>query len=134
MQAAPLKLSIVAVVGLLAPLWWTWAVSQTAHAIYVASGSPERPTRTLLWSSIYAPSFVLGFLAGIVAAILSSDSPLKGWAAFFVSLVVSSLVIGFYLGEPMQYLGSLFRSFGNALFFAGSLLWPAIAHARKRAV
>lgn len=134
MYASRLKLSVVALVGFLAPLWWTWAGSQAAWVIYVAVGSPERPTKALLWGSVYAPSFLLGFAAGFVAAVLSSDSPLKGWGALFVSLVVSSLLIGFYLGEPVEYLGSLFGSLGNSLFFAGSLLWPGIGHVRKRAV
>jgi len=134
MGAAHVKLSIIALTGLLAPLWWTLAVNQAAHAIYLAIGSPERPTRALLWGSVYAPSFVLGVVAGVVATVLSTSRPLMGWLAFFVSLVVSSVALGLYFGEPMQYLATFYGSIGNGLFFVGSLLWPAIAYARKRAV
>jgi len=134
MNAARLKLTVAALIGFLAPLWWTLAVNQAAYAIYIAVGSPEPPTKALLWGSVYAPSFVLGFIAGVVAAVLSPSSPLKGWFAFFFALLASSLVLGFYFGEPIEYLGSLYGSVGNGLFFAGSILWPAIAHVRRRAV
>ena len=109
-------------------------MNQAAYAIHVAMGDPERPTKAMLWGSVYAPSFLLGLVAGVVAAVLSPGSPIKGWVAFFASLVVSSVLIGAYLGEPIAYLGTLFGSTGNALFFVGSLLWPVIAHVRKRAV
>src|SRR6266436_1779168 len=131
MNSARLKLSIVALVGFLAPLWWTLAVNQAAYAIYVAIGSPEPATRALLWGSVYVPSFLLGFVAGVVATVLSSGSPLKGWVVFFFALGISSFALGLYFGRPMEYLASFYGSVGNALFFGGSLLWPGIAHARK---
>jgi hypothetical protein len=134
MHTAWLKLSAAALLGLLAPLWWTLAVNQAAYAIYVMIGSPEKPTKSLLWGSVYAPSFILGVAAGVVATLLSARSPLKGWAAFFLSLMVSSLALGIYFDEPVEYLRTFYKSVGNSLFFAGSLLWPAIAHARRRAV
>jgi hypothetical protein len=134
MDPRRLKLGVVALVGFLAPLWWTWAVNQAAYAIHVAFGDPERPTKAMLWGSVYTPSFLLGLIGGVVAAVLSPSSPMKGWVAFFASLVVSGVLIGAYLGEPIEYLGALFGSIGNGLFFVGSLLWPVIAHVRKRAV
>ena len=134
MNAARLKLTAAALLGFLAPLWWTLAVNQAAQAIYVAVESPDRPTRALLWGSVYAPSLVLGVIAGVVASVLSPSGPLKGWLAFFLALLASSLCLGFYFGEPIEYLGSLYGSVGNGLFFAGSFLWPAIAHVRRRAV
>src|SRR5882762_9706350 len=99
MNAARLELTVAALIGFLAPLWWTLAVNQAAYAIYIAVGSPEPPTKALLWGSVYAPSFVLGFIAGVVAAVLSPSSPLKGRFAFFFALLASSLVLGFYFGE-----------------------------------
>jgi uncharacterized membrane protein YeaQ/YmgE (transglycosylase-associated protein family) len=134
MNSRRLKLGVAGLVGFLAPLWWTWVVNQAAYAIHVAIGNPDRPTKAMLWGSVYAPSFLLGLIAGVVAAVLSPGSPMKGWVAFFAGLVVSGALIGAYLGEPIAYLEALFVSTGNALFFVGSLLWPVIAHVRKRAV
>ena len=134
MHAARLKLSTAALLGLLAPVWWTLAVNQAGYAIYVAMGSPDRPTKLLLWASVYAPSFLLGLAAGVVAAVLSPSSPLKGWLAFFLALGVSLVGLGIYFDEPLEYLASSYGSVGNSLFFGGSLLWPAIAHVRSRAV
>jgi len=88
----------------------------------------------LLWGSVYAPSLVLGFVAGAIVAVLSAAAPLRGWLAFFGSLVVGSLLLGTFFGAPVEYLGSLFGSPGNWFFLAGSTLWPGIAHVRKSAV
>ncbi len=134
-ESAQLKLGIVGVLGLLAPVWWTWGVSQLAHGIYLASGSPERPTRLLMWTSIYAPSLVLGLAAGFVASSLSRASPMKGWLTFIGSLVIGTLALAILLGAgPLEYLESIYAPGGNWFFFGGSVIWPVIAHARKRAV
>jgi hypothetical protein len=128
-----LKLGVLGVVGMLAPLWWTWAVSQLTYAVYVASGSPKHASQALLWTSIYAPAFVLGLLTGAVVAVLGAPTPLKGWFTFFGSLVLGSIVLGIYFGEPAEYLAALFSSPGSWFFFVGSVLWPAVAYARTRA-
>lgn len=133
-MAPQLKLGIIGVVGLLAPMWWTWTISQATYAIYVASGSPERPTRTLLWASVYAPSLILGIAAGVAVGVLSATTPLKGWLIFIGALVVGSVLLGTLVGSPAEHLSSVFASVGNWLFLIGSMLWPLLAHARKRAV
>jgi len=132
-KSAPIKLGAVAVFGLLAPLWWTWAASQLTYAVYLASGSPQRPTQSLLWASIYAPAFILGLFTGAIVAILGTPTPLKGWLAFFGSLVFGSIALGIYFGAPAENLAATFSSPGNWLFFAGSLLWPVVAYVRRRA-
>jgi hypothetical protein len=134
MEPARLKLGVVGIVGLLAPLWWTWAVSQLTYLIYVASGSPKRPTQSLLWASVYAPAFILGLVTGVVVALLSVAAPLKGWLVFFASLVLGAIVLGTFFGALAEYMTALFSSPGNWFFFAGSILWPGVAHVRKRAV
>ena len=134
MEPARLKLGVLAIVGLLAPLWWTWAVSQLTYAVYVASGSPKRPTQSLVWTSIYAPAFILGLLTGVMVAILGAPAPLKGWLTFFGSLVLGAILLGTYFGAPAEYLAALFSSPGSWFFFAGSVLWPGVAYVRKRAV
>ena len=134
MNGARLKLTVAVLLGLSAPLWWTWLVGQATHAMYVAAGSPEQATRGLLWGSVYMPSFILGVLAGVLASVLSPSSPLTGWVAFFLALLLSTLGLGLYLGEPITQLRSLYGSVGNILFIAGSLVWPTFAQVRKRAV
>ena len=134
METGRLKLGVIAVVGLLAPLWWTWAVSQLTYAIYLASGSPKRPTQFLLWASIYAPAFILGLVTGAIVGILSAAAPLKGWLVFFGSLVLGAIALGAFFGAPAEYLAALFSSPGNWFFFVGSMLWPGVAYVRKRAV
>jgi hypothetical protein len=135
MESARLKLGIVAVLGLLAPVWWTWGVSQLAHGVYLASGSPERPTRLLMWTSVYVPSLVLGLAAGFVASSLSRASAMKGWLIFIGSLAIGTVALAVLLGAgPLEYLESIYAPVGNWFFFGGSLLWPVIAQVRKRAV
>jgi len=133
MERAPLKLGVLGVVGLLAPLWWTWAVSQLTYAVYAATGSPKQASRSLLWTSIYAPAFILGLLTGAVVALLGAPNPLKGWFTFFGSLVLGSIVLAIYFGEPAEYFAALFGSPGNWFFFVGSVLWPGAAYVRRRA-
>ena len=132
-NSAPIKLGVIAVAGLLAPLWWTWAATQLTYAVYLASGSPQRPTQSLLWASIYAPAFILGLLAGAIVAILSAPAPLRGWLAFFGSLVLGTIALGIYFGAPVEHFAATFSSPGNWFFLVGTLLWPGVAYARRRA-
>jgi hypothetical protein len=134
MKPAQLKLSALSLLGFLAPLWWTWAVSQLAYAAYLAAGSPPRPTQFVLWASIYAPAFIVGLLTGAIVAFLGAPAPMKGWLVFFGSLVLSGVALALYWGEPVDYLAALFSSLGNWLFFVASVVLPAIAHVRRRAV
>jgi uncharacterized membrane protein YeaQ/YmgE (transglycosylase-associated protein family) len=126
------KLRLVVLLGLLAPIWWTWSVGQLTFAIYTASGSPLRPTLSLLWASVYAPSFVLGFVAGFAAAQLSQESPMKGWVIFCVSLLVGAAFQSVLTGAALwDCLAAFFGSYGNVFFWVGSLLWPAAASWRR---
>jgi len=108
-------------------------VSKLTYVIYVWNGSPERATGTLLWSSIYVPSLALGLVAGAIVALVLTEAPLKGWLAFFGSLVLSALAFGAVLGAPSQYISSMFESVGNWFFFIGSVILPVAAWGKKRA-
>ena len=108
-------------------------MSNLTYLIYVWSGAPERATRTLLWTSIYLPSFALGLIAGAVVTLLLTQAPLKGWLAFFGSLVLGALVLGAVLGTPTEYIGYSFESVGNWFFFIGSAILPVAVWGRKRA-
>ena len=134
MQTSQIKLGIVGVAGLLAPLWWTWSVSQLTYLIHVASGSAEQPSRALFVASVYGSSLVVGLAAGAIIAILAASVPLKGWLVFFGLLVVSSLALGIFFGALAEVLGSFFGSIGNWFFFSGSLLLPLVVQVRQRAV
>jgi hypothetical protein len=122
-------------IGLLAPVWWTWAASQLTYRIYLASGSPSRPSQGLLWWSIFAPALALGLLAGIVTTLLSRASPLKGWVIFGGSLLLGAAAAALLAGAtPWAYLMSFFSTYGNLAFWVGSLIWPVAAYVRGRAV
>jgi hypothetical protein len=117
--------------GLLAPLWWTWSVSQLSYGIYVASGSPSRPSLRLVWASVYAPSFVIGLVAGFATALLSKEFPLKAWVVFCGSLLVGAAVQSVLVGVALwDSLTAFFGSYENLFFWAGSLVWPIVLHAR----
>jgi len=128
------KLGAVSAVGLAAPLWWTWAVSQLSYAVYLASGSPERPSRAFFLASLYGSSFVIGLVAGVVITVLSAPIPMKGWLLFVGSVLVGSLAAGAFFGDPLGPVGSLVASPGTWCFFVGAALAPLIAYVRKRAV
>jgi hypothetical protein len=128
-------MGLLILLGLLAPLWWTWAASQLAFRIYVAVGSPSHPSPALLWGSVYAPALVLGFVAGLVTTLLAPALPLKGWLIFCGSLLLGAAVVGLLTGATAwASLASLFASYGNLLFWGGSIVWPLLSHVRARDV
>jgi hypothetical protein len=132
-KASRIRLGVVGILGLLAPLWWGWTVSQITYALYIASGSPERPTHGLMWGTIYAPQFAFGFLAGLIVTAIAADSPIRGWITFIGSVFIGSLAIAVVFGSPAKYLESLFSTFGHWFFFGGSAIWPLVARNRRRA-
>ncbi len=120
--------------GLLAPLWWTWAVSQVAYAAYVASGGLEKPILPVQWSTVYGPSLFLGIVVGAAVTALSAPSSVKGWVLFIGSVALATVAIGVVFHAPVEQLRATFVGSGNWLFFAGSALVPGIFHVRRRAV
>jgi hypothetical protein len=124
------KLLSSAVAGLLAPLWWTWSISQLSQLIYLASGAPS-PSMGLVWTSIYIPSFFLGLLTGAAVAGSSAPYALQGWLAFMSSLVLSSFIFDQAFSAPIEHFQTLFASIGNDLFFAGSLAIPGAIYIRN---
>jgi hypothetical protein len=128
------QLRLLALVGLLAPVWLNWSLGRLTYAIYVAKGAPSRPSLGLLWTSVYAPSLVLGLLAGVAASVLSKESPIKGWVIFSVSLLVGAAVQSVLTGVALlECLGAFLGSVGNLLFWVGTLLWPGIVLLRRHA-
>jgi hypothetical protein len=108
------KLRVVVLLGLLAPVWWTWSVSQLTYGI-----------------RLYALSFVIGLAAGFATALLSKEAPLKGWVIFCGSLLVGAAVQSVLTGVALWVcLAAFFGSYGNLFFWAGSLVWPIYLHAR----
>jgi hypothetical protein len=132
-QPAWLKLSIVAAGGLMAPLWWTWAVSQLTYLLHLATG-PERPSKAMFYAMVFGSSFAIGIAAGVLIAFLTRPNSMKGWIVFFAAMVLSSLSLGLFFGAPVEALGALFGFGGSWFFFGGSILGPAITEVRKRAV
>jgi hypothetical protein len=128
---SPTSLALLVAFGLSAPLWWTWIASQAAYRIYLAGGSPAHPSYALVWWSVFVPSLLLGLAAGIVATLLFRASPFRGWVIFCGSLLIGAVVEALFTRvSPWAYLASLISSFGNWIFWAGSLVWPATNHLR----
>jgi hypothetical protein len=129
------SLALLVAFGLSAPLWWTWIASQAAYRIYLVSGSPTHPSYALVWWSVFVPSLLLGLAAGIVATLLFRASPFKGWVIFCGSLLLGAVAEAVLTRvPPWAYLASFYSSFGNWIFWAGSLVWPVTNHLRQPAL
>jgi hypothetical protein len=127
------KLRIIVLLGLLATIWWPWCMSQMTYAIFVALASPARPSLELLWLSVYAPAFVLGFIAGLATSALSKEAPIKGWVVFCISLLVGAAFQSVLTGAAMSdCVMGYFGSIGNLFFWVGSLVCPVVAQLRRR--
>ena len=127
MGSARLRLAAVAVLGLSAPLWWTWVVSNLAYGLYLGSGSPERPGQAFRWFLMLFPSLVLGAIAGVVVALLLRSAPMKGWLVFVGCLLVGSAVSGLLAGSGLAV---LLTSPGSWAFLAGSIAVPLVVRLR----
>jgi hypothetical protein len=123
------RLALLVVFGLSASLWWTWIASQAAYRIYLAGGSPTHVSPALVWWSVFVPSLLFGIAAGLVVTLIFRASPLTGWMLFWGSLLVGAVAITQI--PPWTYLATMFSSFGNCMFFAGSLIWPVTSRLRK---
>jgi hypothetical protein len=126
------RLALLVALGLSGSLWWTWLVGQAGYRVYLVSGSPNHPSHALVWWSIFLPSLLLGLAAGIVVALLIRASPLKGWLLFWGMLLLGAVVLSRV--PPWSYPATMFSSVGNWIFLAGSLVWPATNHIRKRGI
>ena len=123
MANARVKIVLLAVFGLLAPLWWNTLVSKIIYGFYVLGGAPEHPSSLFGWSNLLLPSIALGLLAGVVVLLLSRAKPLVGWGVFFGFLVLGSVAYAIYLGS-VSPVTSVFDSFGNLSFLVASALVP----------
>ena len=122
-----MKLAAVAVLGLSAPFWWTWAVSNLAYGLYLASGSPARPGEAFRWFLMLFPSLILGAVVGVVLALLLRSTPMKGWLVFVACLLVGSAVTGLIFGGGLV---ALVTSPGTWAFLAGSIVVPLVVRLR----
>ena len=131
MRRHRIRLAVLAAAGFTAPVWWSWAASQLTYAIFHLSGAPDHPTRSLVWTSIYAPAIALGIATGVVVVVVLSEAPLRGWVFFICGLLVSSVLMGVANETLLGYLATMVSSVGNLLFLAGTALAPAIAQGRN---
>ncbi|MBM4207025.1 MAG: hypothetical protein FJ190_03045 [Gammaproteobacteria bacterium] len=120
------KLFTILVFGFSAPIWWTWAVSKLIYATYIMSGSPDRPTVTHLWGTVYTPSFLFGIVVGFVIARLSSPKPVKGWVLFISALAFAEVLINIVSAISIEELRLTLISTGNLFFFIGTALVPGV--------
>jgi len=125
MKASLLRLGIVGVLGLLAPVWWTWAVGKLIYGLYVLGGSPERPSPFFASAVILIPSFLVGLIGGGIAAALVLNTPFRGWVVFAVSAILGT-IISLFAVASLEALPELLKSTGTWSFAAGTLAVPAI--------
>lgn len=119
-----LKTSIVIGMGLLAPLWWTWSISNLIYAFYVAAGGPTNPHPAFMHASLFLPSLLLGLAIGLLVASLSPNHPIGSWLLFWVALLASTVVLDFVFNESALAIIELFRSPSNFSFLIASILLP----------
>lgn len=127
-----IRIITIAVTGLLAPLWWTWAVSNLIYGFFLLGGSPEHPSNIFAWSSILLPSFLLGLVTGAILLLLCPTFLLRGWVLFWPALLVTTIIFGLVNEIPSVGVSQLFGSSGNIAFLLASLLVPLSFSLRSR--
>lgn len=132
MNVTHTRIASIAIIGALAPLWWTWAVSNLIYGFFVLGGSPEHPSTTFARASILLPSLLLGLCVGFVLSLLARGFLLQGWLLFLVALLVGALAFGWVSGVGYTVLWQLFSSAGNLTFLLSTLLIPLVAFMRAR--
>lgn len=128
MSTTLLRNLAIFLLGLSAPLWWTFTVSYMINGVFQLASSTERPTTFFMWLSILVPSVMLGLVTGYVIARLSADSFLKGWGLFFATLLLSSSIAGGSIVSTLQ----LFRSPGDIAFLLATAAFPLFMVQQKR--
>ena len=121
----------IVLIGLFAPFWWTWAANNLTYAMFLAAGSPTRPSSTFAHASIILPSIALGLLVGAVVTSLAIRKPLLGWLVFWLSTIVGITLYGVALHSSPTWVIELFKSNGNVSFIAASAVIPAFIALRR---
>jgi hypothetical protein len=119
------QLLIVALLGLLAPIWWTWSVSQLHYQLYLLSGSPDRPSQLFAWSAILAIPFALGLMVGAIIYVSMRQSPIRSWSVFWTFLLVGSVIFSLFFDAP-KAIARLFISPGTWSFAFGTAAIPLL--------
>jgi len=127
------KLLGTAVLGLLTPIWGSWAIGNLTYVVYRLHGSPNAPTDSLWWTGIILPSILLGAGAGAVIAFAVKESPLTAWCIFAVALVIGLIAVGGLVSSPSEYVSAASRSTGNLAFVAASAIPPVLRMATRHA-
>ena len=125
------RISAIVILGLIAPLWWTWAVSYLIYGFFLLGGASEHPSTIFAWTSILLPSISLGLAVGAIIFLLGPRFLLKGWALFWVALLVGSFAFGQAVGNPAA-VAELFTSVGTLAFMVGSLVVPLFMRVRRQ--
>jgi hypothetical protein len=132
MSPSSLRVLLVVGVGLLAPLWWTWAVNNLIYALYLASGSPERPSPIYGHALLLLPSAALGLLVGAGVSVVCSSFPVKGWATLWGAIFIGSAVFSVAVAGSLVFLAELFRTSGNVVFLVATSVPPTYVYFRRR--
>lgn len=132
MPFAIARIVTIAIIGLSAPLWWTWAISNLIYGFFLLGGSPEHPSEIFAWSSILLPSSLLGLATGAVLFPLCPDFMFRGWALFWAALLLSTVIFGLATDMFPSGISQLFSSPGNIAFLLSSLIVPLSFSLRGR--
>ena len=125
------RLIAAGLLGLLAPLWWTWSVSGISYFTYLALGSPGAVNRFQTWAIVHPASLIVGLATGLVLALLCREKPVSALLVFNASLLIAALALGILLVTPSAYLAMIYLSWGNALFFVGMVIVPVTVQLRR---
>ena len=124
MSHAHIRIITIAVIGLLAPLWWTWAVSNLIYGFFLLGGSPEHPSNTFAWLSILLPSVLLGLATGAILLPLCPTFLLRGWVLFWAALLLTTIIFGLVNDTTTAGISQLFGGSSNIAFLLSSLIVP----------
>jgi hypothetical protein len=128
MNPSLLRMLAIFLLGLSAPIWWTFTVSYMISGIFQIASSNYRPTALFMWLSILVPSIMLGLVAGYGVARLSADYFLKGWGLFLATLLISSSIAGESIASTLQ----LFNSPGDIAFLLATAAFPLFMAQQQR--
>lgn len=126
MNSRVIRFAAVAALGLLTPVWWTWAASTLTYEFFVVAGSPERPSQVTAWSSLLLPCLLLGLATGLAVS-YRAPRPLSWWSIFAIAWLAGTALLG-----SLSVLEDVAASPGTWVFALGTLILPMYSHFQRR--
>lgn len=115
--------------GLLAPVWWSFLLAKSMLAIYLLLGSPAKPGHIFGWANILVPSVLIGLSSGAIVLLISTRRPLRGLAIFLGAFALGVITFAF-IADSLDHILIAFADIGTVAFICGAAVLP-ISYAAK---